>query len=332
MHIKNKYYRTLTVILVAFALSACTKIVNPKPVADKAQEGNTSIPVSFSKKLKGLLPECKYFLEHTKPVEEKNIISCFERVLHESPPKGLVGYMITHTDFSRLSKPTLSKLTELFVLLRAREHKIISKLIGLGAQTKNISIGLAADYGDEGEQQVIGNSRNCKTIELIIANNKKFYQSGGLYTGKTKVKATDLHNITSTFDQWNICPKAVKLLTKYNPGMRDIIDPVVGTPLRQLLSDFSKVGNNPELVKILMTHKNINLQDEAKYGGNTPLHLLLKYSVTTSNPSLKANARDVIRAMINMGANINIKNKDGITVRELINKHPDLRHLLRTQN
>ena len=138
MHIiNNKCYRTLTVILVIFTLSACTKIVKPKLATDNEQEEKTSIPVSFSKKLKGLLPECEYFLEHTKLDEEKNITSCFERVLHERPPKGLVGYMIMHTDFSRLSKPTLSKLAELFVLLRAREHKIISKLISLGAQTNN---------------------------------------------------------------------------------------------------------------------------------------------------------------------------------------------------
>lgn len=153
---------------------------------------------------------------------------------------------------------------ELFALLRAREFKTISKLISLGTPTNHISIGLVADYGDQGEQLVVGNSRNCRTIELIITNNRKFYQSGGLYTGRIKMKVTDLHNLTSTFDQWYICPKAVKMLVKYNPRMRNIIDPVFGTPLRQLLSDFSKVDRNPELAKILMTKRNINLQDEAR--------------------------------------------------------------------
>lgn len=57
------------------------------------------------------------------------------------------------------------------------------------------------------------------------------------------------------------------------------------------------------------------------------LHLLLKYSAT-SNSSLKAKDRYTVRAMLDMGANIDIKNKDGITVRELINECSDLKSLL----
>jgi len=334
----------IIILLTMLMLGGCARSVNPKhfdktqqvvvPVkmpkkSDHLNKNNKPmvIPVIFLKKLKGLQPECQYFLKGSKPVMEKNITNCFERVLHEGPPKGLVSYMIKHTDFRILSKKTLGKLMELFALLRAREFKTISKLISLGAPTNHISIGLVADYGDQGEQLVVGNSRNCRTIELIITNNRKFYQSGGLYTGRIKTKVTDLHNLTSTFGQWYICPKAVKMLVKYNPRMRNIIDPVFGTPLRQLLSDFSKVDRNPELAKILMTKRNINLQDEVRYGGNTPLHLLLKYSAT-NNSSLKAKDRYTVRAMLDMGANIDIKNKDGITVRKLINERSDLKSLL----
>jgi len=329
-------HETTIVLLAILLLSGCTKSVNLKH-HEKAKQTTAffnnanhnryskKVPIKYSRKLKELQPECEYFIKNTKPVTEKNITNCFERVLHEQPPKGFVSYMVEHTNFNNLSKQTLGELLKLFTELRAREFKIVRKLINLGAPTTHISIGLIADYGDQGEQLVVGNARNCKAIEMIIINNRKFYQSGGLYTGRIKMKATDLHNLTRTFDQWYICPRAVKLLSGYNPRMKDISDQTSGTPLDQLFSDFSKVGRDPELAKVLMTKTNINRQ----VGGNTPLHILLLYSVT-DQPSLKAKDKYTVKAMLDMGANIDLKNKNGVTAREEILKRNDLKYLLKT--
>ena len=327
-------YKITSILLAMFLLSGCTKPVNLKR-SEKAQQvvlpfnnskyykHSKQIPDRFMIKLRGLQPECQYFIKDIKPVAETSVINCFERVLHEQPPKGFVSYMTKQTNFSNFSKKSLEKILKLFVYLRAREIKTVRKLISLGAPTNHISIGLISDYGDQGEQLVVGNARNCKTIEMIIINNRKFYQSGGVYTGGIKTKATDLHNLTSTFDQWYVCPKAVKLLSTYNPRMKDVIDQTFGTPLEQLFSDFSKVRRDPELAKVLMTKTNINRQVK----GNTPLHILLLYSVS-DQPNLKAKDKYTVKAMLDMGANIDLKNKNGITAREAILKRNDLKYLI----
>ncbi len=117
-----------------------------------------------------------------------------------------------------------------------------------------------------------------------------------------------------------LLPKLIKLIIHINPHLRDIVDPRTGrTPLHYYLRYFRYSVLQG---KWLITKNNINKKDKR---GWTPLHtLLMSHSLDHS-----AEFVAMVKALIDSGANIDIKNKDGLTARELILKRPDLIFLLK---
>lgn len=87
-------------------------------------------------------------------------------------------------------------------------------------------------------------------------------------------------------------------------------------PLHNLFYEY-RLLNNTELVKVFTTNYNVNIQG---YGGNTPLHMLMLGPNHGEFP-------DVMKVLIENGADIYIKNNEGISVSDLLDKKPELLHL-----
>lgn len=125
---------------------------------------------------------------------------------------------------------------------------------------------------------------------------------------------------------YNICPEAIKRLVQANPDelLNKRLAMSEGNPLHNYLAgvDMSRPESVP-LIKMLTTPINVNMK--SKWSG-TPLHGFL------SNIATRASSQDkhMITWFIEQGANINLKNAEGVTVKDLILKsRPDLSGVLK---
>lgn len=116
----------------------------------------------------------------------------------------------------------------------------------------------------------------------------------------------------------NVCPEAIEKLARANPALLNKRQNYSGAnPLHLYLSGLNV---DIELVNKLITSANINMKTNL---GNTPLHEFL-----INHKSLANINQQIIKMMIARGANINIKNNEGVTVKDLMLKNPDLSGLL----
>jgi hypothetical protein len=123
----------------------------------------------------------------------------------------------------------------------------------------------------------------------------------------------DLHYL------YNICPESIERLVRAKPELLNKRQRYDGsTPLHLYLAgSFMQSPSDIQLVSTLATSVNINMRAR---DGNTPLHEFL----INTNPTNVANIKKVIKMMIARGADINLKNNKGITVKSLILKRKDL--------
>lgn len=267
-------------------------------------------------------PLCKVIINsNNKMLTHKEVIECIDDLtfkLSQSnrAPKNLfkyLGYKLVSKEAS-IPKGTLTKVVEKVAQGYSGYSEFISFLISKGASTKDISLQLVLD----------GNSVNCQSTLAILKNNKNIYSDSSSTKEINGYRVSqDLTFLADTGDGRKVCPKAIKYLAKLNPKLRNIKQRSLGfTPLHFLFTDFDNTGNTPRnrsLAKILMTKKNINMSSNA---GDTPLHVLFLYG------SPKKEDLPIIKQIINLGANLNIRNKKGVSVKELIIKNPEFRSLL----
>ena len=223
----------------------------------------------------------------------------------------------------RPSQETLSRVLILIANNSTANYESIKKLIDAGASTQNVSL----------PNVLFGNDFDCKSVFLLLNNNLPLYKNK--YALNTKPKSArgrrfrreDLAYLADTITGRSLCDKSIKKLVSYNPSLRDIQITYDGsTALHKYLEDTSHPDWKLSIAKFLITKINVNYR---KYdNGNTPLHTLILLNRPGKNDF------QIIKAMINAGANLALKNKyyyeegkqvRGISVKDLIlKKRPDL--------
>ncbi|MFZ1344138.1 hypothetical protein [Thiothrix eikelboomii] len=163
----------------------------------------------------------------------------------------------------------------------------------------------------------------CEAYHLFLKQNIKLYKDNKTlyepipdFDGKKGINSSyrweDLHHLSD--HTYNVCPEAIEKLARANSALLNKRQSYGGvTPLHLYLSGLDV---NIELVSKLLTSANINMKTSL---GNTPLHEFLINNKGSTNIN-----QQIIKMMIVRGANINIKNNKGVTVKDLILKHPGL--------
>ncbi len=109
------------------------------------------------------------------------------------------------------------------------------------------------------------------------------------------------------------------------------------TPLHEFLARKLPEGytkNHPKIIKLMVTlGAGINMKNNR---GNTPLHEFLDEQFIQADKellkltsSITSNDLNIVKAMIELGADINIKNKKGIMVKDMLSKRRDLSGVLK---
>ena len=225
-----------------------------------------------------------------------------------------------------LTKKEQADILKYIAISNADNFKFIRALVNRGIPTQDI---LLQTINDGSENPL------CEVTTFFLKKNIQFYKRDKwLNESKQQridfdktlhpiYRKSDLHYLTDTLIRSDTCFGAIELLVSTNPNLRDlVIDKYYNsTPLNLYMVGFiDRYKKDISIAKQLITQTNVNRRDNY---GNTPLHsLLINGSSTRRDPTL-------VRVFLQKGANIDIKNKNGITARELIIKRPDLKSLLK---
>ena len=248
-----------------------------------------------------------------KPIHQKKVIRCFETAVDElyakdtfQPPKNILNYLAQKVTLLNIPQGSLTIILNNVVSGQPQNNIAIKKLIEAGASTENIDIQVIFYRGYDGV---------CNSAITIIKNNKHIYKNT-LIVSSGDYAITDLHFLSDAGIGRTMCPKAIKLLASYNKKPLNIQNINGFTPLHYLFTSYANANKDITLAKVLMTKANVNMQS---LQGDTPLHHLLQ---RPNNPNKEF--LPLIKAVIKLGGKLTIKNKKGITAKDLILKQPDL--------
>ncbi len=250
---------------------------------------------------------CKIFLKESQSIQPptpKTILECFE-----TAPGTATPYLVEKVLQLQpaIPKTTLTKILKSIAYTNAQHTSSIKRLIKAGATTEMINL----DYVRS------GNTRGCDSLEVIIKNNKILYQNS-LLSKSTRFQKEALHNLAVSGMEINLCTKAIRLLIHYNPALLDYQSGYYQTPLVAYLLDPAWDQWDLQTAKLLMTKKNLNYQGKH---GNTALFALGSHSGTRKTRFDQA----IINAALAKGADLNIKNKQGLSYAGyILTERPDL--------
>lgn len=242
-----------------------------------------------------------------------------------------------------LSGLSASKLTTIleYIAFEYGENPIFIKLlINNGADAQNIPL-----------QRIITSNRAASTCDasfVILNKNVRLYQNRKTLNKPVfyemihlkendyeKVNLEKIYRKNVLFSTVNDVaylhcrkPELTEALININPNLRNVIHEQTGeTPLHRFLEHFGTRFSNPvdsfRLGKKLISRKNINVKNK---NGQTPLRILLQRSLDQSEEYVR-----MVEVLIDSGANIDLKDNDGVSGRELILKHPKLKVLLKAK-
>lgn len=218
-----------------------------------------------------------------------------------------------------------AKLLRRIASIDADNLYFIQSLITQGVPVKNILLHQVGKGGSDAE--------SCKPYHLFLSKNIALYQSSKtLYEPMPDINGQqgiapsyrweDLYYLTDTSYRTYTCYDDIALLVKVAPDLLNKKHNYDGaTPLHYYLRGlFKRDKQDIKLVSILMTPTNVNMKSN---DGNTPLHELLngKKPFVTD--------KEIIQMMIDKGADINIRNNQGVTVKEIIEKRLGLLNLVK---
>jgi hypothetical protein len=224
-----------------------------------------------------------------------------------------------------IEKHDQAKLLRRIACIDADNLHFIQSLITQGVPVKNVLLNQVGKGGSDAE--------SCKPYHLFLSENITLYQSSKtLYepipdiNGQQGIAPSyrweDLYYLADTSYRTYTCYDDIALLVKVAPDLLNKKHNYDGaTPLHYYLRGlFKRDKQDIKLVSILMTPTNVNMKSN---DGNTPLHELLngKKPFVTD--------KQIIQMMIDKGADINIRNNQGVTVREIIEKRLDLFNLVK---
>lgn len=339
-----------SIIFFSLLFQSCSiSEINPSPQLSSKEF------TLIEKWVKNDVASCSFLFSHKGVADiESKIMHCIEdfdthyrgnshipKQLQEKIYPQRIDYYLTSKLSSYLSKNKLStlQLTTLLSFISGppfgENANLINFLINKGANTKNIMI----------QNNLSTNGDTCKSSLVILRSNKNLYQDKTMLNEPVPQINMSLSeegyekNVLGKLYRKNVMfslvvdpayvhcrspiflPKLISTLISINPNLRDTIETKTGkTPLHYYLEYFQTRGllDPVALGKQLIDINNINKKDNE---GLTPLHtLLLRQSLNQS-----AEYTLMVKALIDAGANIDLKDKKGRTARELILEHPRLK-------
>jgi hypothetical protein len=168
---------------------------------------------------------------------------------------------------------------------------------------------------------------SCDSYMLLLNKNIALYQNDKtLYEpvpdadeemkgSMPSYRLEDIHHLADPY--YTVCPEAIEWLVRVNPELpnkKGDIGYYGSTPLHLFLGrTYMRKSSDIKIINNLITPTNINMKTDY---GDTPLHEFL----TNKNLDSLENKKKIVKMMISRGANINIKNNEGITVKDLMLK------------
>ncbi len=303
--------------------------------------------------VKNNLASCSFLFGSIKNIniKEVNIMRCIEEFdleyqqsseIPEYLKKKIflqrIDYYLTSKISSYLSNNKLSilQLTNILYFVAntpfGENVNLVRLLIGKGADTKNITV----------QHNLSTNGSTCRSSLAILKANQNLYRAkselnkpvSNIYISLLdkgfrkeildKIYRKDVLFYLLEDPAYSHCrspiflPKLIGAVVRVNSSLRDVVDTKTGrTPLHLYCRYFQTRGlSNPvALGKLLMNKSNINKMDKR---GWTPLHtLLVKQSLNQSEEYAL-----MVKALIDAGANIDLKDENGVSARSLIFAHP----------
>ncbi len=303
-----------------------------------------------------------------KVIDSIRIISCIDHFFISSysrkPPYDFPDSINKKIKYRELDKTIGKKLTPFFDelppkeltnilaflihMIKGENHYLIKSLVDKGADTQDILLSniLTASVTSE--------SNTCLSSLIILQANRKLYQNKKnlntfvkyhfkLNNHTTRIKSDTNYKLSSGYRRDDLykllvdpaylkClePVIAVTLLEINPDLRDVVHSEDGgTALHNYAQNFAafkvfekedSTGQRIDLANKLISKNNINIQNKE---GQTPLHLLL----TVYSPLSKERLA-FAKAIVHAGADLDLKDKKGVSVRDLMLKYPGLVPLL----
>lgn len=212
--------------------------------------------------------------------------------------------LIDIVDQLNKSKHSLKKnyLSELLSFISSRvadkRYEVIKHMLDIGVSPEKIDKIEAANG--------LGDDKLCALRSNLYDFQYEYIKKHSLPAAKV-----NLGNMMSTSSCHRVvCNKVIIKMVNRNHELRKI-----GSPVKEMLAEFNLTGRDVELLKAFVTPENVN--DREFHGGSTPLEMLVDTGINHS-------ATDAMKMLIDMGADIYLQNKQGISVNDTINEIPYL--------
>lgn len=279
------------------------------------------------------IPECSFiFLHSNEKVSSESVNGCISKFdiffngdnklpfkLRNKVRSQFLDYYLGDKLFVYLNQFSISELNKVFNIViesnYAANPKFIKWFLNKGVSTRSIV------YITKSSEK-----ETCDVNMLILNKNIHFYLDDKYLNERqaSGVRPKDLlFYLTSDLPTNAHCPRVIDLLISKNPALLNSKTDSRETPLHSFMASFnSGIFNNPVMLGgKLISKKNINAQDNM---WRTPLHMLLTENIYPERKDMI----HMVKVLLKSGANIDLKDNDGITARELILKHPKLKVLL----
>ena len=286
------------------------------------------------------VPECR-FIYRKAPVgtiKEDEIYGCIERWDFWFSERGkyeVLGHLAEKTFiFNTLDNGLGNKVKPYILgLPKTDQAKLLRDIINYHSDDL-IFIQSMIDHGISVEKVLLSEIgagavgwASCDSYMLLLNKNIALYKNDKtlyepVYDADEETKGStpsyrleDIHHLADP--NYTICPEVIEWLVRVNPELpnkRGDIGYYGSTPLHLFLgSTYMRKSSDIKVLNNLITPTNINMKDN---DGDTPLHRFIGNKNTT-NLAIK---KKIAKMMISRGANINIKNNEGITVKDLMLK------------
>lgn len=295
-NLKLVFLCSLVLVFGGFVMNAST----PDRSRDKGYESINFITAWLKERkvCSSLLRENEILL----PDQDKEVAECFIKAVSQmevdlgddfNKRDDLVNYITDRVMLLDIRDELLSKMVEKTANGAANYIEIIKQLVNKGASTNNVFAGLISEH----------NFSACETTEFIIENNKGFNKK-------------DIFSMTWEGGNKIVCVNAVEKFLTFNPESINLSDNQGDTALHLLLLDIS-TNVHTKLALQLMSKTNVNMQNNR---GNTALHGLILYNYRNGSDRLKL-YHEVFNKFVQLGGDLDLKNNEGITIRELLVKY-----------
>jgi len=278
------------------------------------------------------LSECEFLSFGVSRIKSSRIIRCMDKVnllvdnLSEDVRNKYSGRFLdlylANELFPYLEKSSATELKQILNHVAKSSYsgnpKFIKWLIDKGVPTEDIVL------------VSLDSKESCQVNKLILEKNREHYRDKKYLERSLEpdhIRPKNLLFYLTANTNQTPCPDVIKMLIKINPDLRNYQNNYGETPLHYYMESFrDAIFDSIDLAKALITPKNINRQDNE---GQTPLHkLLTSKKYVRQNSPLGMKTINITRVLIQSGANVEIRDKKGRSIKEIMIISPELAKII----